>query len=65
MIHHERSLTIDATPHAVWDVLSHYMHIDEFAPQITSVDALTDGEVGIGSRRRGFWQRQPRRPARG
>ena len=52
MIHHERNLTIDATPEAVWAVLSQYMHIDEFAPQITSVDALTDGEVGLGSKRR-------------
>lgn len=52
MIHHERSLNIDAAPDAVWTVLSRYMHIDEFAPQVTSVDALTDGEVGLGSRRR-------------
>ncbi|MCT4611261.1 MAG: SRPBCC family protein [Pelagimonas sp.] len=52
MIHHERNLTIDASPDAVWEVLSRYMHIDEFAPQITSVDALTDGEVGVGSKRR-------------
>ncbi|WP_120632780.1 SRPBCC family protein [Ruegeria sp. EL01] len=52
MIHHERSLTIDATQDAVWAVLSRFMHIDEFAPQITSVEALTDGEVGIGSKRR-------------
>ncbi len=52
MIHHQRSLTIDAAPEAVWEVLSRYMHIDEFAPQITSVDALTDGDIGIGSKRR-------------
>ncbi|WP_299934415.1 SRPBCC family protein [uncultured Pelagimonas sp.] len=52
MIHHERSLTIDVAPDAVWAVLSRYMHINEFAPQITSVDALTNGEVGMGSKRR-------------
>jgi carbon monoxide dehydrogenase subunit G len=52
MIHHERSLTIDAAPDAVWAEISRYMHIDEFAPQITSVDALTDGEIGMGSKRR-------------
>lgn len=52
MIHHERSLTIDATPDAVWAVLSRYTHINEFAPQITSVDALTEGEAGVGSKRR-------------
>ena len=28
------------------------MHINEFAPLIDSVDALTEGEVGIGSKRR-------------
>lgn len=52
MIHSERNLTIDAAPDTVWAVLSQYMHIDEFAPQITSVVALTDGEVGLGSKRR-------------
>ncbi|MCP3969258.1 MAG: SRPBCC family protein [Rhodobacteraceae bacterium] len=52
MIHFERTRTIDATPEAVWAVLGRYMHVDEFAPLITSVDALTDGEDGIGSKRR-------------
>ncbi|SDR35150.1 SRPBCC family protein [Pseudovibrio sp. Tun.PSC04-5.I4] len=52
MIHFERSLLIDAAPDAVWAVLSRYMHIDEFAPQITSVDALTTGDIGLGSKRR-------------
>ncbi|MEL7117065.1 MAG: SRPBCC family protein [Pseudomonadota bacterium] len=52
MIHFERSLTIDATPDAVWAVLSRFMQIDEFAPEITSVDALTEGEIGLGSKRR-------------
>ena len=28
------------------------MHIDTFAPQVTSVDALTNGEDGMGSKRR-------------
>ncbi len=52
MIHHERNLIIDAAPDGVWAVLSQYMHIDEFAPQITSADGLTDGEVGLGPKRR-------------
>jgi len=52
MIHFERSHTIDATPDAVWAVLGRYMHIDEFAPQIASVEALTQGEDGLGSKRR-------------
>ncbi|MDJ0824668.1 MAG: SRPBCC family protein [Rhodobacter sp.] len=56
MIRFERSLTIDAAPEVLWAILSRYMHIDEFAPEITSVDALTDGEVGLGSKRRNHFQ---------
>lgn len=52
MIHHARTSEIDATPEAVWAVIGRYMHIDEFAPFVTSVDALTGGEDGIGSKRR-------------
>lgn len=52
MIHHERTLDIDATPDAVWAVIGRFMHIDEFAPMVKSVDALTDGEDGKGSKRR-------------
>ncbi|MDJ0629619.1 MAG: SRPBCC family protein [Rhodobacter sp.] len=52
MIRLDRSLAIDAAPDAVWAVLSRYMQIDEFAPQIASVDALTKGDVGLGSMRR-------------
>lgn len=52
MIHFQRTHTIDATPDAVWAVLGRYMHIDEFAPGIVSVDALTEGEDGVGSTRR-------------
>ncbi|NKB54618.1 MAG: SRPBCC family protein [Rhizobiaceae bacterium] len=52
MIHHERNLEIDATQDEVWAVICRYMHIDEFAPFVTSVDALTEGEVGLGSLRR-------------
>ena len=50
MIHQARSLTVDAAPDAVWAVLSRY--IDEFAPQVTPVDALTSDEVGMGAKRR-------------
>ncbi|WP_299946788.1 SRPBCC family protein [uncultured Ruegeria sp.] len=52
MIHHERSLDINATPKDIWAILSRFMHIDEFAPQVASVDALTDGATGVGSKRR-------------
>ncbi len=52
MIHFKRSLDIKATPQALWTVIGRFMHIDEFAPLIKSVDALTDGEDGVGSKRR-------------
>lgn len=52
MIHFERTIDISAEPEQVWSVLGRYMHIDEFAPQIKTVDALTDGEDGVGSKRR-------------
>ncbi len=52
MIHHQRILVIDSSPNAVWDVLGRFMHIDEFAPLVKSVDALTAGEDQVGSKRR-------------
>ena len=55
MIHFQRTRTIDATPKAVWAVLGRYMHIDEFAPLIASVDALTEGKDGLGSKRRNIF----------
>ncbi len=56
MIHFERNLTIGADAEAVWAVLERFMHIDEFAPQIVSVDALTSGETGVESKRRNHFQ---------
>jgi carbon monoxide dehydrogenase subunit G len=52
MIRHQRTLVVDASPDAVWEVLGRFMHIDEFAPLVKSVDALTDGEDQVGSKRR-------------
>lgn len=52
MIHHEKRLEIDASPKAIWAILSRFMHIDEFAPQVTSVEAMTTGDNGVGSKRR-------------
>ena len=61
LIHHERTLDIDAAPEAVWGVVGgggggggggRFMHIDEFPPLVKSVDALTDGEDRTGSKRR-------------
>ena len=52
MIHLERTFDINAAPDAVWALLGRFMHIDEFAPLVESVDALTDGEDGVGSKRR-------------
>ena len=56
MIHFERTLKIDATAEAVWAVAGNFMHTDEFAPEIVTTDALTDGEDGIGSRRRNHFK---------
>lgn len=56
MIHFQRTHTIDATPEEVWAVLGRYMHVNEFAPLITSVDALTEGDDGLGSKRRNHFQ---------
>lgn len=50
MIHNERSIDIDAAPEEVWGVLGRYMHMHEFAPSIESIDALTEGEDGVGSK---------------
>lgn len=55
MIHYERTLEINATPEAVWTILARFMHIDEFAPLVKSVDVLTDGEDGVGSKRRNIF----------
>lgn len=52
MIHHQRTLVIDASPDAVWAVLGRFMHIDEFAPLVASVEALTTGDDQVGSKRR-------------
>ncbi len=52
MIKFQRTHTINATPDAIWAVLGRFMKIDEFAPLIQSVDALTEGEDGVGSKRR-------------
>ncbi len=56
MIRGERSIEIEAPADAVWAELSRYMHIDEIAPQITSVDALTEGEDGVGAKRRNHFE---------
>ena len=52
MIHFEKNIDIEATPESIWAVIGRFMHIDEFAPLVTSVDALTDGEDRVGSKRR-------------
>lgn len=52
MIHIQKHHTINATPEAVWQVLGDYMKVDEFCPLVVSVDALTEGKDGVGSKRR-------------
>ncbi|MBO6916794.1 MAG: SRPBCC family protein [Rhizobiaceae bacterium] len=56
MIHFEHHRTINASSDAIWEVLSRFMHIDEIAPQITKVDALTQGEDGVGAKRRNHFE---------
>ena len=52
MIHLEKTLNIEATPEEIWAIVGDFMHVDKFAPFVTSVDALTDGADGVGSKRR-------------
>ncbi|WP_424940828.1 SRPBCC family protein [Aliiroseovarius sp. S253] len=52
MIQIERTRTLNANPDAVWAVLGRYMHINDFAPAVAKVDALTAGSDGVGSKRR-------------
>ncbi|WP_298850405.1 SRPBCC family protein [uncultured Ruegeria sp.] len=56
MIHHERTLDIDANPDNIWAMLSRFMQIDEIAPQVVHVEALTHGANGVGSRRRCYFE---------
>ncbi len=52
MIHLERTLDMNATPEDIWAVIGLYMKTEDYSPYIVSVDALTDGEDGMGSIRR-------------
>ncbi len=52
MIHVLKQRTINAKPDAVWQLLADYMHDDEFCPLVVSVDPLTEGKDGMGSKRR-------------
>jgi carbon monoxide dehydrogenase subunit G len=52
MIHNQRTREVDATPQDVWAVMGRFMHMQEFAPRIQTIDALTESEDGVGARRR-------------
>lgn len=52
MLRVEKVLEIDATPQQVWAVMSRFMHVDEFAPEVARVEALTEGADQVGSQRR-------------
>lgn len=52
MITLQHTLDLDASPAQVWSVLGRFMHIDEFHPRVTKVDALTDARTGVGATRR-------------
>ena len=52
MIQLERSLDLNRSPDMVWAELSRFMHINDIAPEVTSVDALSENETGVGAKRR-------------
>ena len=56
MIRFQRSRVIDTPPSMVWAVLGRFMHVDEISPAIVSVDALTSGHDGLGSKRRNHFE---------
>ena len=52
MITLERTRNLNASPDTVWAELSRFMHMDDIAPMVTSVEALTSEESGPGAKRR-------------
>lgn len=52
MTRYQRKLTLDARPEAVWQELSRFMQIGDICPAITKVDALTEGDIRVGAKRR-------------
>lgn len=56
MVKCSRSIQLDATPEEVWGVIGRYMLANEYSPLVVSVEALTTGEDGIGSKRRNFFE---------
>lgn len=52
MITKARTIEVDATPPQVWAVLGRFMHIEEFHPRVTTVDALSETKTGVGAIRR-------------
>jgi len=51
MFRSQRILVIAAKPDAVWAEFSRFMYIADICEGITHVDAMTDGENGVGSKR--------------
>jgi hypothetical protein len=52
MITAQRTLDIEASQAQVWAVLGRFMHIDEFHPRVTRVEAMSEAPVGVGATRR-------------
>lgn len=48
----ERSVSVDAAPEAVWQVLAAYDRIAEWAPDVAHSCLLSDQTVGVGTVRR-------------
>ncbi|GAA6209468.1 hypothetical protein NBRC116601_27610 [Cognatishimia sp. WU-CL00825] len=56
MLNCSRSIELDATPEEVWAVIGRYMQAEQYCPLVVSVEALTTGEDGVGSKRRNFFE---------
>ena len=52
MIRLERTRDLKATPDTVWAELSRFMHMDDIAPMVTSVEPLSSELSGMGAKRR-------------
>ena len=49
----EESITIDRPPEAVWEFLTTTDNIPAFESQLTGIEQITEGDVGMGTRWRG------------
>ncbi|MEO8437074.1 MAG: SRPBCC family protein, partial [Chloroflexota bacterium] len=55
----ENSVEIDRSPEDVFDYLSDMANEADWNPDCVSIERLTDGPVGVGSRFRAKWKQGP------